>query len=283
VNVTDGYTWTNETYDFTVRSRLSPDDLTPPVGTEAITINRTAINVSWEPNNDRTIVERNTTETWDRGQGTEIYNGSATYYIDFGLEDNTEYYYQFWSYNETDIVYSATYYDAQNTTEENIIPSEPTSIEPNNEAYGSVYARSMNLSVSDGDSDMLTVRLFWEDHTQIYYNTAVSSGGDIGIALSDYIDPDWLEHDTNYTWYATIYDGFDTFNTSTEMGLFWFETSKAFDINEDGEASVDDVSILVFAYGDNCNAGAIGSDIIEDGIVNIDDVSSFVSNYGWSI
>ena len=62
--------------------------------------NTTSLNLSWVKGagSNYTRIERNTSESWNRGEGTLVYNDTGTFYIDTGLNQNTTYYYQLWGY-----------------------------------------------------------------------------------------------------------------------------------------------------------------------------------------
>jgi len=105
VNATDGYDWTREWYTFTTREQYIPD---PPSSFTATAVSSSQIDLSWAKgtNASTTYIERNTISSWNRGEGTLIYNDTSTSYSDTGLNAGTTYYYQAWSYNATDNVYS---------------------------------------------------------------------------------------------------------------------------------------------------------------------------------
>jgi len=285
VNITDGYDWSNETFSFTVRSEYAPAH---PDDFEAEAYGRTQINLSWTKvtHGEYVIIERSSSsDPWSIGEGLQRYNNTGTYYEDIDLEDGATYYYQIWSYNVTDNVYSTTNATAWNVTDGNYAPNLE-SAKLHAEIYTSIYNTYLNVSVSDSDDDILDVTFYWSNHTVIAYKTDVEAGGYWNISIGDYFGPawrQWLEHDVNYTWYVVIDDGFDIYNSSTEDGLFWFYTSKAFDINEDGTTDSNDISLLVINYGaEGYHPGELPADIMETGEVNVDDVSMFVSNYGWA-
>jgi len=79
------------------------------------TSNFTRMNISFTPGDGAnfTIIERNTTAgDWERGDATEIYNGTGTYFVDTNLTRDTTYYYRLWSvanwtYNPTVWQYSS--------------------------------------------------------------------------------------------------------------------------------------------------------------------------------
>jgi hypothetical protein len=72
----------------------------PIMDLSADTISNTSINISWTNTANSTYVERNTTASWERGEGVFLYNGTDEYFIDTGLDRATTYYYQAWSYAE---------------------------------------------------------------------------------------------------------------------------------------------------------------------------------------
>jgi len=92
--------------------------VSPPSNFTATAVSSSQIDLSWTKgsNADKTYIERNTVSSWNRGEGTLIYNGTGTSYSDTGLNAGTTYYYQAWSYNATDNVYSSTYSSASATT-----------------------------------------------------------------------------------------------------------------------------------------------------------------------
>lgn len=98
-------------------------DINPSVPTSFIAtmINTTKINLAWTKGAnyvDTTYIERNATAvaSWAREAGTMIYNSTGTAYSDTGLMHGTHYYYQAWSYNATQNVYSTTNASTDSTT-----------------------------------------------------------------------------------------------------------------------------------------------------------------------
>jgi parallel beta-helix repeat protein len=75
----------------------------------------TSIDLTWEVGTgaNRTYIERNTIPSWQKGEGTVVYNNSGTSYQDTNLNSGNTYYYQAWSfttwaYNPTLSQYSNT-------------------------------------------------------------------------------------------------------------------------------------------------------------------------------
>ena len=275
VNMTDGFDWTNATYNFTVRAEYVPS---APTSFDANAVSTSEIDLTWitgATGTDKTRVEWNTVPTWTRGTGNEIYNSTGTSYQHTGREPHRTYYYQAWSYNATDHVYS-TVVRANDSTWDTT-PSRPGNERPvNNTPYLSVYNSSLNVTATDGDGDTIEMDFYWGNGTAIAFTT-VPSGHYANISLPLYIDTDWLTHDTTYTWYAIANDTFGGLNQSA---LFNFHTSKAWDINEDTHIDGLDVSLLVYHYGASLVAGSKGWDINNDGHVDGLDVSGLVYHYG---
>ena len=74
----------------------------PPItGNFTVRANNTiTIYLNWTQGTgaNNTYIERNTTASWTRGQGTVVYNGTGINCEDTGLVPGTTYYYQAWSY-----------------------------------------------------------------------------------------------------------------------------------------------------------------------------------------
>ncbi len=72
----------------------------PPTELTAEATSCSTIYLTWTKHQsaDRTVIERNGTQTWVRGEGIEICNDTATNCEDSGLEPEHHYYYQAWSY-----------------------------------------------------------------------------------------------------------------------------------------------------------------------------------------
>jgi len=111
----DGHTNTSSIYSFTTQSQYCPS---APTSFTATTYTNKQINLTWNKgtNDEYVIIERNTSSSWNRGEGSEIYNGTGTSYSDSGLTPATTYYYQAWSYNSTDNIYSQSYASDSNCT-----------------------------------------------------------------------------------------------------------------------------------------------------------------------
>lgn len=156
VNCSDGTHWSNEMYHFTTRDQYNAS---PPSNFEAVTFNKTQINLSWikGDNASHTYIERNTTQNWARGEGTNIYNSTGTSFNDNNLQPETRYYYQAWSWNKTDSVWSSTNASANNITNE--LPSF-SSESPTNGSTGINLNPTLSVLANDSDSDLMNIS-FW--------------------------------------------------------------------------------------------------------------------------
>ena len=282
VNVTDGFNWTNATYNFHTRAQHAPDQ---PTNFIAYGYQTTQINLTWTKginNVDTTYIEWNaTSSTWSRGDGAVLYNGTGTSTEQTGLGPHTIRYYQAWSYNASDNIYSNPAY--ANATTSNNAPGQPTDIIPANRTnYTSVYHRHLNVTVSDPDNDTLDVYFYWGDGTPIAFNSGVQSGKTADIDTADYVLRGFLNHQNQtptYYWYVNITDGFNT----TTSAIFQFNTSVKYDLDENHYVNYLDASLFVSEYGKaSVPPGLRRSDINEDGNVNYLDASGFVGNYGRS-
>jgi len=143
----------------------------------------------------------------------------------------------------------------------------------NNSKYVDVYNPYVNITMIDNGC---TVDFFWGNGTLIDNVKNLNESDIASILLIDYMETDWLEHDTIYSWYANVTNQTET----TTTPVYTFHTSKPYDIVVDGDIDIQDVSCLVNNYGLEPTPGSVPADIIEDGDVNIADVSSLVNHYG---
>jgi serine protease len=103
VNATDpngSSLYTRGWYTFTTKN-YKPS---VPTNFTATAMNETFIELTWTKGQqaDTTYIERNSVVIWNRGEGTLIYNETETGCGDWGLLENTHYYYQAWSWNQAD-------------------------------------------------------------------------------------------------------------------------------------------------------------------------------------
>ena len=297
VNATDGFEWTNATYQFTTRDQYIPAD---PTNVLAETRGPHTINISWLTGTatDMIIVESNTTGSW-----MESYNGSGASYEDIGLTGHSTYYYRVHAYNATDNTLS-NYIYVSNTTE-NTAPEEPTAVHIKTKTgfgknYTSVYDVRLNVTVSDNESDTLDVYFYWGNDEAMGFIGTIASGDSAEFDLATYCNDqsywynetegmgnpgtweprNFLNHSTNYTWYVIVDDGMNT----TQSPLYWFNTSARWDLVEDGDMTLDDITqrlVSEWYYKPEpfYPGGSIDTDIIEDGFIDLTDLSEFTSHW----
>jgi len=201
VNVTDGFDTIRAWFVFSTRLANEPD---APLGFNAIFSSVDQIDLSWTPgaNTDTTYIECNTLASWNRGEGTLIYNDTGSSTIHSGLNPHTQYFYQAWSYNQTDTIYSSTY-AADNATTWNTPPTigSPT---PANSSIDLETSFTWSIMISDLDNDLLD----W----MITCSNGQSSSGINDTAGLKQLEINSLEFDTLYTIWVNVTDGFDNIN-----------------------------------------------------------------------
>jgi len=210
VNATDSYITAEKIYYFTIRDEYIPD---PPTEFTGNKINLTALNLSWikDALADTTYIEVAMSETWNRGEGLEIYNGTGEEFLYDNLIPN-RYYFQAWSYNVTDNVYSAIYVETSVLTGVNT-PVEQSSEVPINETPNiNILQDIVNIYLSDNESDMIHFTI-----ESIYFITNVSDSGYNDTYMATLDTP--LPYDTVINWYVNATDGFVWTNRS-----YWFRT-----------------------------------------------------------
>ncbi|MFW6141973.1 MAG: InlB B-repeat-containing protein [Candidatus Saliniplasma sp.] len=108
--------WSTHTFEVS-------ESITHPSDVEIVNITKNSIEMEWTKGDggNYTYIERNTTEGWSVGDGTQVYNDTGNSYTDTGLDNNTKYYYQLWAYNETEGEYSADHLEVNATTDEYIL------------------------------------------------------------------------------------------------------------------------------------------------------------------
>jgi len=164
--------------------------------------------------------------------------------------------------------------------EENLPPYQPEDPTPlHTSEYEDVYDITLECLVTDPEEDSMDVSFYWSDHTLIGTVIGVVHNTRASLYLPDYIDPDWLNHDTTYEWYVIVADSFG----STTGPVWTFHTCVAWDMNLDRTIDGFDVSILSAHYGDDIlPPGSEPWDINNDGTVDGFDVSILTSHYGES-
>lgn len=305
VNATDGFEWTNATYQFTTREQYIPTD---PTNVLAETRGPHTINISWllGTATDMIIVESNTTGSW-----MESYNGSGASYEDMGLTGHSTYYYRVHAYNATDNTLS-NYMYVSNTTENtapevtNFTVTTPSSLD-DPPGYTSVYDVNLSVNVTDIDGDLIDVYFYWADGTPLGNKGSLSSGQTAYFNISHYNNDlsrwmnsssgqweprNFLNHSyqknvtgveigintiQTYEWYVIVDDGHGQY----QSGIHSFNTTGSIDINENGRIYLGDITRLINGYGDYCNPGGKApEDINNNGRIFLGDISVLVNNYG---
>jgi len=129
-----------------------------PSNLEVVTYSSTQINLTWTVGEeaDRTIIERALSPSWQRAEGTQVYNGTESNYEDTELTAETHYYYQLWSYAETEELhqYSSSFASGDSTTESmpNNPPHTPSNTNP--EDHATNVSINVDLSWTGGDPDL---------------------------------------------------------------------------------------------------------------------------------
>ncbi|EMR73653.1 protein of unknown function (DUF2341), partial [Thermoplasmatales archaeon SCGC AB-539-N05] len=134
---------------------------------------------------NNTYIERNTSgvTSWDRGEGTEIYNDTGTNYEDTGLEPGVTYYYQAWSYTTWDSLEQWSDLNASVNNETVILPTVVTNASTGvEETNATLHGYLQN----DGGEDC-TVRFEWGQTTS-YGNATENQTKTSGESFSDYVD-----------------------------------------------------------------------------------------------
>jgi hypothetical protein len=197
VNVTDGYAWVNKTYIFTTRNQYEPQ---PPQSFDAVTINRTQIDLTWTKGAeaDKTYIEWSLTENWFRGEGEFLYNDSGTSYSHENLNYNTRYYYKAWSYNETDNVWNETASVDNALTDPNNLPIIENK-SPSNNSVGINPNPALSVDVNDLDNDLLDV--YWYSNSSgpwILFATNLNINIESG-------EVNLIQNNENFTEFSTKY------------------------------------------------------------------------------
>lgn len=198
VNVSDGSSWINETFDFTTRSLFLPE---APKNFTIESSNRTQLYLSWNhpSSSDKTYIERKMVSNWDRGEGIVVFNDTSTYMIDTNLSTDTTYYYQAWGWNDTDQLYSSDY----SVVHQNTLPNHSPDIfvQPENNSKDQPCSFSFFITISDKDADQLTWNITSSNGIE---NSSTTLNTTATLDLTD------LLFNTTYTIWINVTDGYST-------------------------------------------------------------------------
>jgi len=135
----------------------APNQPSVPTDFTTTVISSTRIDLTWTngKNVDTTYIERNSMSSWRRGEGILIYNDTKVSYQDIGLSQNSHYYYQAWSWNQTDHVFSTTFATDDNTTFVNLPPifALPN---PVNGSTNNPFSFTWNIQITDPEGDVFS-------------------------------------------------------------------------------------------------------------------------------
>jgi hypothetical protein len=158
----------------------------------------------------------------------------------------------------------------------------------NNTPRVNVYAMHLNCTVANSETQPMDVSFNWGNGTLIHMIEDVPSGTEVDLNITDFwnrtitvggteYNVTWLVHNTTYYWYInTTYD-----ETTLHSNIFNFHTSRAYDLNANGNVNYLDISLFVSHYGLRViPPGEYSWDINEDTYTNYLDVSLLVSHYG---
>jgi beta-galactosidase len=164
---------TSFTSVFSIQCIASPPGV--PTNFTATTISKTRIDLTWTKgaNADKTYIERNSVTSWTIGTGTYISYNTGSSYSDSGLIENTHYYYQAWSWNQTDGL-NLNPAHTDNTTFANQPPffGSPT---PSNSSTNNPLSLTWSIPINDLEGNTFTWTIQCSN-TQKNNGTAASNG-----------------------------------------------------------------------------------------------------------
>ena len=194
-----------------------------PADFSAATVNSTAINLSWTKGGgaNYTRIQRKTKGyPTNISDGTNVYNGTGTSFLDTGLGEKGTYYYRAWSY--TTWTYNPTLHQwsdgngsANNKTNNIPIISNEG---PSNESTGINPTPQMNITVNDADGDSMTIR-WYSNSSGSWQQFGINSS--VGNGTYHQVNSIFSDGDTTFWWYVTVGDIYHT-NASD---MFHFTTS----------------------------------------------------------
>jgi hypothetical protein len=132
--------------------------------------------------------------------GTIVCNTSIESAIDQNLLPGITYYYQAWSYNATDTVFSETYASAVNTTEQNTRVSV-TNPDPVNNSIDCLTNLTFSIDINDSEGDLFN----WTIQVNDTFSASASldTNGTKTLSLTN------LSYETDYMVWVNATDGFN--------------------------------------------------------------------------
>lgn len=177
-------------------------DQSPPSDFHADPLSRLVIALSWTNNKDNTTyIEWNTLKTWNLGESTLLYNGTDITYTHTALSAGTKYFYQAWSYNKTNNLYSSTYQETNATTYTNQLPTQISEYPLNIQRNVSITQSTVSVIIADSEGDSFN----WTIQGKYVKNKFFNNDSN-GTKSTSLLIP--LPYNTIITWYVNATDGF---------------------------------------------------------------------------
>ena len=174
-----------------------------------------------------TYIERNATAvtTWDRGQGTLIYNNTGTSFQDTGLASGTKYYYQAWSFANWTYNATASYYQfsdnnvsANNKT--NNLPTATLRAPAPNGTTGVCIQPLCQIWANDTDGD--TLKIDWYENSTGSWILRYTNTSQTANTTASYIFTQFTNSGTTYYWKVAVNDTKDNITN-----WYYFTTNNA--------------------------------------------------------
>ena len=195
--------------DFDIGLPLEPNTF------DATATSRSQISLTWVIGNhsDRTYIRYNAgaTPPVNRTDGTLLYNDTGTATSASGLGFSSLYSFSAWGYNATYSVWSENYTIDSATTLSNQAPSV-SNMQPTSGSTDVALTPTLNVTVSDPESDTMTVRWYSNSSgswVQFGINASVSAG------TYRQSNSNFSGYNTTYYWYVTVNDGYTTTTSAT--------------------------------------------------------------------
>jgi len=158
---------------------------------------------------NNTYIERNTTSSWPRGSGTEIYNSTGTKYEDTGLNTGTTYYYQAWSFTNWTYYSTINQWSDNNESTSNITNNAPvlSNENPSNKSLDIQLNPTLQIQVNHSDGYQMNITWYWGTNvscsSQIGINNSVPNGTYYQLDTND----NFSSNSKKYYWKVTVNDG----------------------------------------------------------------------------
>jgi len=225
---------------------------------------------------DSTLVEwSDSVGPWDVAGGTELYNGSGESTTQSSLAPGTTRYYQAWSWNASDGVWSDSFSSSFAMTDLNNPPTLGTPTPGNGSTDVERPPAELSAIVEDQDGDNMNVYIRWKRHDYYHFGewNTIQTYSSVGDGTYNFVPPtdtnDWIWGNTTFNWSVNVTDGilwtnetyqfitngsrYDINNDSTvnfqDAGLVWVHRTSdvdydgIYDVNQDGQVNFQDAGI----------------------------------------